>query len=964
MKKNSFKFLIILCMYLFISEMGKAGNIVIGNSYFKYVINEKGENISFIDNNTGIDYLKKNIKSYCAKITQNNKEYSVTDVSFQTDLLTLAFKPTDVEVKIKLTKFSRTSIIWEVVSIKGNPEILTFANVPLILEGMPNESFGTCLLAMNLATYVDQLPPLQTHLQATCYKRFGIEKAKVAMIGISTKKMISSIKSVMISNKDIPYSTEGGAWAQTAKGGHNSYLMNFGTLTDSTVDDWIKACKDLGFNQIDNHGGNKNFFKFGDFELNQKNWPGGWDDFKEINKKLHDAGIASSLHTYSFFIDTDSKYVTPIPNKDLAYNKVFTLTQDISTDATKLAVGDSIADISLNASFFSNDSKIFRIGDELIEVDSITKTPPFKFLNCKRGALGTKQSMHKVNEKIYRLRTHYNRFIPDPKSSLFTEIAKNTAEIVNKADFDGIYFDALDNLAGADDFWYYSSMFVVEVFKYLKKPVPFEMSGMQHLFWNYRSRWQAWDRPIRGYQRFIDIHSALIKANGNVKGIATGYSPIIDKIASEEYGCLMLPLHLGWWAYNPWGPPQIEATFIDDIEYLTSKMIGNNAGLSMTNRMDKKELDEHPQYRRFNALIKQSEELRNKNYFSNSVRAILRQPGKNFKLIQKNSKEWAFLPIAYQKHKVSGTKDEESYRWSVNNEYKSQPLKLRIEALMSVKSYNDSSNIAIGDVSANTTFSKQNAKCISGDFKLTPEKSTYAKQVIEFTANGNGNLSREGSWFLVEKKFNPELNINNNQGLGVWVYGDGNDELLNIRLQSPDWIAHGAKGDHFIKIDFTGWRYFELVEIESEKYNDYIWPEPYRVDTSFEGQISFPHINKIQFWYNNIPTNKSVRILLTEVKALPLVTDEIKNPTITINGEKIIFPITMKSGMFLEFQSATDCKLYGNKGEFLQNVSVLGNVPTFKAGNNKVSFNCDNSLNINPRLQISIISEGNSLNNK
>ena len=63
------------------------------------------------------------------------------------------------------------------------------------------------------------------------------------------------------------------------------------------------------------------------------------------------------------------------------------------------------------------------------------------------------------------------------------------------------------------------------------------------------------------------------------------------------------------------------------------------------------------------------------------------------------------------------------------------------------------------------------------------------------------------------------------QGIGVWVKGDGNGQLLNFRLESPKHLSHGARGDHFIKIDFTGWKYFELVEIESSEFSNYIWPD-------------------------------------------------------------------------------------------------------------------------------------------
>ena len=63
-------------------------------------------------------------------------------------------------------------------------------------------------------------------------------------------------------------------------------------------------------------------------------------------------------------------------------------------------------------------------------------------------------------------------------------------------------------------------------------------------------------------------------------------------------------------------------------------MIGNNAGLSMLGGVDKKTLDENPGFKRLIPIIKQYEELRHRNYFSDSIRTLLRQPGKEFTLVQ------------------------------------------------------------------------------------------------------------------------------------------------------------------------------------------------------------------------------------------------------------------------------------------------------------------------------------------
>jgi hypothetical protein len=370
---------------------------------------------------------------------------------------------------------------------------------------------------------------------------------------------------------------------------------------------------------------------------------------------------------------------------------------------------------------------------------------------------------------------------------------------VEQANFDGIYFDAIDGsdiLAGPENFWYYGGKFVFEVAKNLKRPVGMEMSSMIHHWWHYRSRWQAWDRPTRGYKRFIDIHSSSIKSDEYEHGLWRGNVAQINKIAPAENGGLLLPLQLGWWAHQTWNPPQVEPTFSDDIEYLGSKMIGNNAGLAMLGGFDEKALNESPAFRRLNAIIKQYEELRHKNYFSEKIKQQLRVPGKDFSLFQSADGAWKFKPMTYQKHKVSGP-DHPSASWKVINEFAEQPLQLRIEPLMSVKSYDDPQNIVLSDFSSGTEFVQDSiAKGISGGIKPAMEKTLTGEAAVSFTAQSNGESARDASWINMQKRFEPILDLKNNQALGVWIKGDGNGQLLNLRLESPHHISHGARGDH------------------------------------------------------------------------------------------------------------------------------------------------------------------------
>lgn len=501
-----------------------------------------------------------------------------------------------------------------------------------------------------------------------------------------------------------------------------------------------------------------------------------------------------------------------------------------------------------------------------------------------------------------------------------------------------------------------------------------EMSSMSHLWWHFRSRYQAWDRPVRGYKRFIDIHLASIKnpsyflpdqikSNEWEHGLWRGHSPLIDKYASAEQSQTMLPLHLGWWGNQTWGPPQIEPTFFDDIEYLGCKMIGNNAGFSQLGGVDEKTLNDIPLFRRSAEILKQYEELRLSNYFNDSVRALLRQSGKDFTLFREETGNWNFKPVIYSKHKVSGLKSP-SASWIVNNHFENQPIKLRIEPLMSVKSYDDPSAIILEDFAQPPVFGNEaSASGVSGKIIYSSDKTAIGETSGRFSAKSDGTSDKVGTFINIEKTFAPTLNLKNNQALGVWIKGDSSGQLLNVSLRSPVNVSYGAHGDHFIKIDFEGWRYFELVEIESSEISDYNWPDDshFYVYDSYRHTIQFENIDKLQLWYNNLPDNKKVNCLIGPIKALPVVSNIIENPEITINGEKFAIPVKMESGMYLELLSPTDCKLYGSKGELLQNVILKNKLPLLFHGENKISFSCMEPNDVNSRVQITLISHGKPL---
>ncbi|MBW7988865.1 MAG: hypothetical protein FVQ84_02430 [Planctomycetes bacterium] len=912
-------------------------HIVIENAHVRYTVSAEGRNLAFIDRASGVDYLRHDTLSACALVRCSGVEYPATSAVLANDHLTIKFNKANVKAVLHVESLD-SYIRLALESVSGdNIESLVFLNIPLILQGRPDESFGSCALSLNLITRVNQLPALQTSLQASCYDKFGLEGAKVAIVAMPMDKMLTALKQVLTDADEMPHCTVAGPWAHDVPFNHGSYLFNFGSITESNVDEWIAMARKLGVTQIDHHGGSK-FFRFGDFVLNRQKWPKGWDTYRSIVKRLHDAGIGSIFHTYAFFIDKQSKYVTPVPDKRLDAFRTFTLAQAIDPNATEITVNESTHGMNTVTGFFEHNSVILHIGDELITFGAVSQESPWLFTEVRRGALGTKPAAHKNGVKVRHLKECFGLLVPDPKSSLLGEIARNHADIVNSCDFDGIYLDAIDGssiLRGPDECWYWADKFVFEIQKHLKKPVGMEMSAMWHHFWQFRTRWQAWDYPQRGHKRFIDIHAASVNSG------------------------LLLPLHLGWWNFQQFNPPQVEPTYPDVIEYLGAKLIGWDAGISLTGAINRDRLATVPLFRRAVDILLTCKELQRSNAFDEKVRAKLREPGKEFSLFRDKSRMWRFRRAHYDSHTASFS-EPWSLSWKTRNPFNKQPVKFRIEALMSAGSYYDANNIVLADLSDPNQFTGAQ-RAADGVTVSLGKASNGPKGAVVFSATNSGKVPRNAAWARLNRKFNPSLNLKNHQALGVWVEGDGLGEIIAIRLESPRHISYGAVADRYITVDFTGPRLFTLVETESARWNDYVWNDGKGLYNVYRETIDFGTVESLGIWYNNLPKDKQTKCIIGPIKALPMVACTVKNPVVTVNGRAILFPVEMQSGSYLQFNAGNDCVLYGSKGEVLRRVMPDGEVPMLSVGENHIRFSCDAGDGPAPRLKLTVISHGKPL---
>lgn len=915
-----------------------AAPIVLENEVVRYEIGGDARNLRLVEKATGTDYLAHETPSPVAHITFKGNRADATSAGSEGSDLVIGFGDTGVTARIGVRMEKRYWVfsVKDVSPVEG-VEAVTFANIPLSVKGALDDAFTGCALAMDLQTNVAEIPGPNARLAATCYPRFGMKGASVSLIACPTGQLRETMKEAVDAAPEIPRTHIGGPWALDSEGNRGSYLFDFGTCTEETVDSWIAVVKQLGLNQIDFHTGGS--LRFGDCEPNPDLFPNGRASVKAVIDKLHGAGIMAGLHTYAFFMDKKTPYVTPVPDPRLGKFASYTLSEEVSADTAAIPVEESTADVSTITGFFVRNSVTIQIDNELITFSGVSKEAPYGFTQCTRGALGTKAEAHAKGAKAHHLKECFGLFAPDADSTLLEEMAANTANTFNECGFDMIYLDALDGediLGGSENSWHYGSKFAWAIAKRLHRPALFEMSTFHHHLWYIRARMGAWDHPTRSHKEFIDTH-----VESNLSGSG-----------------MYLPMNLGWWAAKTWTGARGEPTFTDDIEYLMCKALGGDMGISLMG-VNPDSIGKVPAYQRLAPIFRQYEELRHANHFPESIKQQIRVPGKDFTLERLEDGTWQFRHMQYDKHKVCGI-DGVSNVWTVRNPYGEQPLRARIEALLSAAPYDSPEGVVVEDFAKpSETFTGGKIKPgITGALTRSTEQTKAGDASGRFTATSGLDEPR-GAWIQMTRGFAPELNIDKQQALGVWVHGDGQGELLNIQLKSPDHIAGGI-GDGYIHVDFEGWRYFELIENEGANMEKWGWPYGGGYAVSRE-DISFANVSTLSLWYNNLPKGKAVTCYISPIKALPTVETALKNPRLTVGGKTIAFPVEISSGSYLEYASMDDCKLYGKNGELIGDVKPLGDAVTLAAGDNTIEFQCDSTGGPTPRARVTAITRGEAL---
>lgn len=896
--------------------------------YFELEVAADGTVAACRDRRTGRSLIAPGAPVPLARATVGDRTYPATALSQAADAWMVAFGAAGVAALLRPVSCGTYATV-EVISLSGPASELTFIDLPLTVTGHAGDSFAACALALNLQTNVVALPVPGAQWQASCVARFGFAGAKVALIGCPPKQLRAVLQQAVTAAPDVPHSPIGGPFAMGQPITQGSYLFNFGDMSEAKVDAWIELARTLGMNQIDFHGGRS--FRFGDCRPNPRTYPKGMASLRRVVHRLHAAGIKAGLHTYAFFIDKQCPWVTPVPDPRLASAGVFTLAQPLAADADTVVVEEPTRDVSATTGFFVRNSATLRLDEELITFSGVSTATPWQFTGCQRGALGTRAAAHAAGAGVFHLKECFGLFVPDPETSLLAEVAQRNADAYNEAGFDMMYLDALDGediLGGGEYAWHYGSRFVWELWRRLRQPALMEMSTFHHHLWYVRSRLGAWDHPRRSHKEFVDAHV----------------------LANRECHRMFLPGQLGWWAVETWSGPQGEPTFADDIEYLMAKGLGTDTGFALMG-IDPKTIRTTPALGRLAGTIRAYEDLRHSGKVLPAVKRRLAALQTEHTLLHGAGGEPRFAPVGRTLHRIEA-KEGPTTAWTVHNSHGAQPLRLRLEALMAAAPYDSPAALPLPRIAMPAAYTeRRTAEGVTVSLRAPAAGPATDLAAIEFGA-ANGSPATRGAWCSATATFAPALDLSERPALGLWIWGDGQGEVLNLQLRCPSHLVAGI-GDHYVPIDFTGWRYVELIEPEGRRWADYQWPYGDLYSIYREGTVASA-IASVGLWYNNLPAHGKVACRLTEVRALPLVATRLIRPTVRVGDQEVVFPVELDSGCYLELNGPGDCKVYGPHGTLRRQLKLKGELPTLKPGENALTFSCGAPDGVAARANVNV----------
>jgi hypothetical protein len=326
-------------------------------------------------------------------------------------------------------------------------------------------------------------------------------------------------------------------------------------------------------------------------------YPNRLQDLRAVVGKISDAGMIPGIHIHYNKCHKEDAYVTPKPDPRLNLRRTLTLAESLDATSTAITVEENPRLCTMD-----DERRILKIQNELITYQRYTTTPPYRFLECKRGALNTQPGSHEEGTRMGLLDVDtwpiFVRFTQD--TTIQQEVAERLGKIYREAGFKFVYFDGAEDVPAP--FWFTVSRAQWLVWKELEpKPLFAEGACKSHFSWHILTRGNAFDV----------------------------FKPEVIKAATRAYPAAEAPrvakdftsINFGWIGY--WAPSKDTiGTQPDMLEYVTSRAAAWDCPASFRGDVD--QLEAHPRTQDNLEVIRRWEDVRASNWLTAAQKEALR----------------------------------------------------------------------------------------------------------------------------------------------------------------------------------------------------------------------------------------------------------------------------------------------------------------------------------------------------
>lgn len=666
--------------------------VQVSSGSLKITIDSKGFLTELTNEQSGKNYLYTDTVSPLLTLVSKNSQYLPSSLSYNKSgkIISLTYQRVGITIEIKIVpkkthlvleiikaepEKNIDAIIWgpfptsikktigEVIGVVRDDETaigMQVLNVKTIGGDYPNKegsswergiaakshSWGSSLQAYsinrNRERRVDAWGGEYKNMPVPAIKDETAVGSKIALFSCPEAKTLDWIENITIAEK-LPYPTINKTWFKKSPLFGKSYLIS--SFGEKDVDEMIAYTKKAGLVSLYHEGP---FKSWGHYIVNPDFFPNGTEGLKKCVDKAHAAGLLFGVHTLTNFINTNDPYVTPMPDERLSMTGSAQLVMDIDMNQKE---------IELSSPEYFNQEKnnnlhTVKIGKELIRYKSINSQPPYKLLDCQRGAFGTTASSHQKGETAGKLFDHaYQVFFPN--LGLQREIALNMANLFNATGIDHFDFDGHEGCLASGEGDYAIELFAKDVYDNMKHEFICGTSNSKTFFWNIGSYYN-WGEPWYG-----------------------GFKESMQQYRIDNQGLFdrnYMPHMLGWYLLG-------ENTVMTEMEWMLARAAGYDAGFAMVARP--KALRNNPLTPQLLDAIREWETARTGHAFSIAQKEQLKNPANEFHLEKINEGKWNLsqytLSPVFIREKFERQPGEPTHStWIYKQESKEQPLQFNL----------------------------------------------------------------------------------------------------------------------------------------------------------------------------------------------------------------------------------------------------------------------------------------------